>query len=378
MLFEITDLSTKGLAQFIYREFCKELMDTYRWINAMDDSGLENLKRVKNAYHPTRLIPSYNIEPQGKLKKVKMKSTLIFLNGYYDTRHLDFYHQEIVNSVGKSFSLLICADGGIRIFDTLNQCRERRFIPDILIGDMDSVADRGYKSLIQAKHVVQEWIGKTDKDYTDGQLAVDYALEEYGCRHIIMYGGLPRPEVYETDQFLGNLKLMRFGHYRVSTNEPYKAEMRDPMQTIHYVLIKCSINPKEHPIATRLTYCRNRERGRGKERKPAVGSGIIAHPSRLSQTRSATSSLKMQNGQTIQLVEGACPGLRDSQLVGQNFLEGFCVQSSRRSSPSPRFSPPIVSVSLCAAASGAAPAPSAKLCVHRNAKRMPSCKFCPR
>ena len=61
VLFEITDLGTKGLAQFIYREFCKELMDTYRWINAMDDSGLENLKRVKHAYHPIQLIPSYNI-----------------------------------------------------------------------------------------------------------------------------------------------------------------------------------------------------------------------------------------------------------------------------------------------------------------------------
>ena len=61
VLFEITDLGTKGLAQFIYRAFCNELMDSYRWINAMDDSGLENLKRVKRSYHPYQLIPSYNI-----------------------------------------------------------------------------------------------------------------------------------------------------------------------------------------------------------------------------------------------------------------------------------------------------------------------------
>lgn len=61
VLFEITDLSIKGLAQFIYREFCKELMDSYKWINALDDSGLENLKRVKRSYHPIQLIPSYNI-----------------------------------------------------------------------------------------------------------------------------------------------------------------------------------------------------------------------------------------------------------------------------------------------------------------------------
>ena len=160
-----------------------------------------------------------------------MKSALIFLNGYYDIRHLDFYHQEIITARENRFPL-ICADGGISIFDELNRREDMPLVPDVLIGDMDSVAAGGTK----AKHIVQEWIGKTDKDYTDGQLAVDYALEEYGCRHIIIYGGLPRPEVYETDQFLGNLKLMRFGHYRVSTDEPYSAEMRDPKQTIHYVL----------------------------------------------------------------------------------------------------------------------------------------------
>ena len=61
VLFEITELGIKGLAQFIYREFCKELVSTYRWINAMSDSGLENLKRVKRSYHPCQLLPSYNI-----------------------------------------------------------------------------------------------------------------------------------------------------------------------------------------------------------------------------------------------------------------------------------------------------------------------------
>ena len=64
VMFEISDLSIKGLAQFIYREFCKELVGTYKWINAMDDSGLENLKRVKHAYHPIELLPSYNIVRQ--------------------------------------------------------------------------------------------------------------------------------------------------------------------------------------------------------------------------------------------------------------------------------------------------------------------------
>lgn len=172
-----------------------------------------------------------------------MKPVLIFLNGYYDIRHLNFYRQEIENALENRIPL-ICADGGIKIFDELNQRGNTPLVPDVLIGDMDSAEELETK----AKHIVQDWIGQTDKDYTDGQLAVDYALEEYGCRHIIIYGGLPRPETYETDQFLGNLKLMRFGYYRVSTEEPYSAEMRDPKQTIHYVLSAVRLTRKNRNL----------------------------------------------------------------------------------------------------------------------------------
>ncbi len=172
-----------------------------------------------------------------------MEIALIFLNGYYDPRYLDFYRHEIETAVANEFPR-ICADGGIRIFDELNQRSDTAIVPDVLIGDMDSSTGTATK----AKHVVQEWVGKTDKDYTDGQLAVDYALEQFNCRHIVIYGGLPRPGEYETDQFLGNLKLMRFGHYRTSTGEPYTAEMRDPRQTIHYVLSSVRLTRKNNGL----------------------------------------------------------------------------------------------------------------------------------
>jgi len=54
ILFEIADVSIKGLAQYIFREFCKEL-DAFSQINLMDDSGLENLKKAKMSYHPVRI-----------------------------------------------------------------------------------------------------------------------------------------------------------------------------------------------------------------------------------------------------------------------------------------------------------------------------------
>ena len=58
ILYEIADLSIKGLAQFIFAEFCRELKE-YKYINIMDDSGLENLKKVKLSYQPVKLIPAY-------------------------------------------------------------------------------------------------------------------------------------------------------------------------------------------------------------------------------------------------------------------------------------------------------------------------------
>ena len=61
VLYEITDLSLKGLAQFIFRRFCQEL-ESYPYINLMDDSGLENLKKVKLSYRPIRLIPNFIVE----------------------------------------------------------------------------------------------------------------------------------------------------------------------------------------------------------------------------------------------------------------------------------------------------------------------------
>ncbi len=160
-----------------------------------------------------------------------MGGVSIFLNGYYDTRYLDFYRAEL-RDAAVSGNPVICADGGIRIFDALNSGADTTFRADVLIGDLDSlpVEPRRY-----VKHIVEKWVGQTDKDYTDGQLALDYALNEYGAQHIRIYGGLPRPDRYETDHFLGNLKLMRFGDERVGRSAPYRAEMRDPKQTIHYV-----------------------------------------------------------------------------------------------------------------------------------------------
>ncbi len=58
ILLEVANPGMKGLAQFIFREFCKELKG-YTYINALGDSGLENLCKVKRSYRPVRIAPSF-------------------------------------------------------------------------------------------------------------------------------------------------------------------------------------------------------------------------------------------------------------------------------------------------------------------------------
>lgn len=60
ILFEVCDIRVKGLAQFIFREFCRKLPG-YTYINIMGASDLENLKNVKLSYRPHKEVKVYNI-----------------------------------------------------------------------------------------------------------------------------------------------------------------------------------------------------------------------------------------------------------------------------------------------------------------------------
>ncbi len=63
VIFEKTDFDISGSAQYIFKEFSKILKDVYgsEYINAGDDMGFENLKRVKMSYRPQCLPPKYTI-----------------------------------------------------------------------------------------------------------------------------------------------------------------------------------------------------------------------------------------------------------------------------------------------------------------------------
>ncbi len=61
ILLEVADRSVYGLAQYLFREFCREFRH-YPYINTMDDSGLPDLARAKQAYHPCQLVRNFILQ----------------------------------------------------------------------------------------------------------------------------------------------------------------------------------------------------------------------------------------------------------------------------------------------------------------------------
>lgn len=58
MLLEVADRSIDGLAQYLFREFCRGI-EQYPFVNTMNDWGLPSIARTKRAYRPTQLVPNF-------------------------------------------------------------------------------------------------------------------------------------------------------------------------------------------------------------------------------------------------------------------------------------------------------------------------------
>src|SRR3989338_1811137 len=69
VLFEIADLSLKGLSTFIFREFCADKdVEKYTFINAMDDFETAGLRQTKMSFRPAVLLDAYVITQRSKGK----------------------------------------------------------------------------------------------------------------------------------------------------------------------------------------------------------------------------------------------------------------------------------------------------------------------
>lgn len=101
--------------------------------------------------------------------------------------------------IGKYFEkadLIICADGGA------NHLRKLCKLPDILVGDFDSISEGDMDFLLAAK--VETVRFPSEKDATDTQLALQLAMDK-GCDEVILLGAAGT----RLDHTLANIFLLR-------------------------------------------------------------------------------------------------------------------------------------------------------------------------
>jgi uncharacterized protein len=60
---EKTDLATKGLAQFIFSEFCRLNWSDRPFVNVGDDWALETLRWTKQSYRPVKMLEKFVLRP---------------------------------------------------------------------------------------------------------------------------------------------------------------------------------------------------------------------------------------------------------------------------------------------------------------------------
>lgn len=112
---------------------------------------------------------------------------VIFANG-------NLNHPESIQALLRRDDLLIAADGGGHHFLTLD------LTPAVIIGDCDSIKDTALDTLVMAGAQLIRY--PVDKDQTDLELALDYAIDQ-NCDEILVFGALGG----RWDQSLANLLL---------------------------------------------------------------------------------------------------------------------------------------------------------------------------
>jgi thiamine pyrophosphokinase len=101
-----------------------------------------------------------------------------------------------VEQIARACDLLIAADGGAKYFVDLG------LTPNVIIGDMDSVDSDRWKNNRGIEHIRYP----IEKDKTDAEVAVEYALE-HGCEQVILVAATGG----RLDHTLGNVALLA-GH----------------------------------------------------------------------------------------------------------------------------------------------------------------------
>ncbi len=126
--------------------------------------------------------------------------------------------------IKKEYSTFIAADGGVLLLEEL------KITPDVLLGDFDSISED--KIRFYQKNGVKTIKYPTEKNETDGELALEYCLEN-NLDNIVIIGALGG----RLDHQLANIFLMEYAHYH-----DLKAVIRDPGLEMGLIIHKKTFN----------------------------------------------------------------------------------------------------------------------------------------
>ncbi len=120
-------------------------------------------------------------------------TALLILNG-----ELDFDKEKIREKIEKyKIGKIIAVDGGA------NKARNLELLPDIIIGDLDSITDKNKDYFRQNNVELLKF--PVEKDQTDSEIAVDYCLKN-DIKKIFLMAALGG----RVDQQLANLNLLEY------------------------------------------------------------------------------------------------------------------------------------------------------------------------
>ncbi len=122
------------------------------------------------------------------MKSIAGKRAVIFTNGVI--RNTGFYLPFL-----KRNDVILCANGGT------GAALELGLVPDMVIGDLDSLGQKELDFLAERDVFLNCY--PPEKDYSDLELALVYALEHGAAEIVVLGGGGGRP-----DQFFANLMLL--------------------------------------------------------------------------------------------------------------------------------------------------------------------------
>lgn len=143
----------------------------------------------------------------------------IFLNGSYPEAKLEFYRDHIQEALTRG--VVVAVDGALHLFQ---RCGIR---PHLILGDFDSVSSEVLADFTEIERVSYS----TDKDQTDGELALRYLLER-SYDSIDIYGAIDTE--FETDQMLANIfSLALVNEYSRASGVKIAARLVDHIQHIY-------------------------------------------------------------------------------------------------------------------------------------------------